>query len=245
MASQEDMDSKSPKDFPDYITRRSWTVSTTLFLIMLAFWIPGLQLPKKQDLLAQPSYDMKVFGDFNDRAITVESLYYMLWCKGCDILKHPEYLEDRGRALRVLQKVKEREHDCRDMTWTTNDDPGPLKATDYISSTKSVAFVRIATGAPGSNKCSHKLGKYLAEIRGQSSGDIHAGLTSPLIVIESSFKAMTELLMHHQLILLPIMLLLMWNVCGGFWRSITSIFMSAWASAASQGFLIGLAAFFS
>merc|ERR1740130_364464 len=189
-------------------------------------------------MLALPSYDMDLVGDWNDRAVMGTMSYYLLWCNGCEITKHPEYFEDRGRALRVLQKVKEREHPCRDMTWSTHDNPAPgMNSFNYVSSSGSVAFIAI-DGGIDPRKCSHAMGGYLRDLHRQGSGDVKEGLSSASSRVEGSYGAVSGEITHHQLMLMPIMLLLMWNVCGGLWRSLTNIIVSSWAAGASNAFLL-------
>ncbi len=243
MTSQEDMDSKSSKGLADFIVHRPWTVGNVMFAFCAACYIPGMKLPKEQEVLAIPGFDMELVGDFDERAISGDgAAYYMLWCKGCDMSKHPEYVEDRGRALRVLQKVKEKESKCRDMTWFTSDDPGPRKSSEYFSASKNVAYIYIQID--GSAKaCQTKLGKEMRDLKGQSSGDVHGGLYSYRTLLTASFNGMTKMFMEHQIMLIPILLLLMWNACGGWWRSLTNIIISGWAAGASQGLLLLLAVF--
>jgi predicted RND superfamily exporter protein len=212
-----------------------------MFAFFLACYIPGLKLAKEQKMMAIASFDMDLVGEFSEKVTGVLGNYYMLWCKGCDITKHPELYEDRGRALRVLQKVKRREHDCRDMTWSTHDDPAiGLNSTNYISPSKTVTFINIRLGDTGSKECTHKLGLYMADLRGQFSGDVKGGLAAPRNVIEGSQNEMTQDILKHQILLVPIMLLLMWSVCSGWWRSLTNIIISSWAAGASNAVLLVL-----
>ena len=198
MSSEEETNSKSPKDIPEFIVYRPWTVQNVVFWFFLACYIPGLKLAELQEMLALPSYDLDLVGDFSDKATTGNVIYYMMWCKHCDIAKHPEYFEDRGRALRVMQKVKEREHDCRDMTWSTNDDPTPgQNSTNYVSSSRTVAFIAVELGTHPKD-CTHKIAGYLRGIRGQDSGDVHGGIASSTTVLESSFGGMSDEIVRYQ-----------------------------------------------
>jgi len=241
MVSEDNTSTEKPKDIAGWIVHRSWTIGTLCLWFMIACWIPGLRLLPMQKRLRLSFSDMGIVGDFSNRAIEAEKDYYMLWCKACNLAEHEEYLEDQGRILRILQKVKEREHSCRDITWSTAEDPDPnMKPEEYWDQTGSVTLIPIDLGRTP-EKCTHYLAGYLrSNVRGQESGDVKGGLASALALMEGSNNAVGKEVAQHQMILLPLMMVLLCNVVGGFWRCLTPLFISFWATVTSSFVLLEL-----
>jgi predicted RND superfamily exporter protein len=238
MASPEDADSKMQTGVFWFIVHRPFTVVNTMFTIALVCWIPGLKLPEKQSVISMPSFDMHLVGDFSDEAVYGSPSYYALWCKTCNITTHPEYYEDRARALRVLQKVKKKEHKCRDMTWTTHEDRKQgEELSEYVDPTGTVSLVKLMLGNDP-DRCLNKVTEYLRGLKGQMSGEVKSGLAGTRPIMQGSYAHLDSDLAKHQIILLPILVILMWSVCGGWWRSLTNCIISTWACGCSNAFVL-------